>query len=1135
MWDADGGEEVMWLCLALALSLIDSRCRPYVMRASRRVRRLAHSRSRPDVLWLVVPSDAAVARATAASNSSAPPPNKATTHRRLIIAIATALANDAGHWMCLSRILSCSGRSAGSGSDEVLCSDAEDDWALAERAAKRRRVERLAHHFLDGLGLEVTSARLDPRSFRQACTYSFATPNDAHIALAGADSDPAGHSDEDWPDLWEVLRATNRHGEPIAPHAGIVDMAHDATAAEAHAHAHAQSTCQRRSSRRRRLVRIALDPSEDALRRAAGLRARNWPPSLPEIAESQPPSAPVTLADETQSAPLSPPSTAQDTTSFSDHRPSPTPAWTSSKWLRTRAFQPPKKRVDEDCSKDELALSSFSLASQHARPRPRALQRRPAERDASSPPSFIAGLSGQPSTATRSFLTAPPHPTGQDLSAIPEADTGPTECGGHFETAPGEAEGHANPVSEARESQLQGESQTQLFICEGILAKPRMSWASVDDAKLVREAQCTAEQSLAPIASEHVPSIIRESGQNSVQSKAMKKTKGRSTTSAGNTSPAIDNQPRRRSNRRRSAPSQSQKAAEEIDELPAEQRRGITVQRVEYTETAGGKNSSPFVFRKRATRSAKADMTEQEATLLPSEHTRLPSVTPRRAMQFPSDDSQDVNQDPYTPLVNEHLNTVLPKDTTTARRSTLRSSLRNEMQALGAEISRAANDSSSQSEPGSQRHELPPADVENEENVPSQQYDAQADEGQNDESSHPLQIPIAELPSALPGTQAMLDQAHHDLFTSPNKTNSDLYLGENSTPGALPNVGKSARRPLGALSQERMPIPSTQALINEWHGWSSVKKPREPGKRSSLEAFQSPTVTKGKARDSAKIASDPFESLGKDARRRSSLRFSMSFADSAAKEPAKKPSSQPAPSTVLVPETSDKHECLAFTAPKPSGKIASSATFSFAAEMSSIHLPSASSAPAQSFAASTRSQHSVAHGIDSLSFGPHEHEPPPYLNAPDDRPPDISLAKHAGTSKQHVQSSKSVVSDCQTSCYDQNIDEDEHDLSFAAPLPQVPHPVVPTQDETLLEQDATTIDSDAPAPSYVRNNAPTPSYIRNNAPTPSHIGRQNSAVLSAPAPSPKDLEYDSQELAGAVNELTRDVLGSVRKETGGEG
>ncbi|KAF7196580.1 hypothetical protein HII31_01950 [Pseudocercospora fuligena] len=1016
------------------------------------------------------------------------------------------------------------------GTNELLCSDSEDDWPLAERAAKRRRIEILADDFLNGFDLQVTSARLDPRSLNDAFSYSFARPKDAKRAIAEVENETTTDSDDHLLDLWEIIKAHNEDGEPIADQStilddsGILEIAYEETIAEVQA----QSNCQRRRSRR--LVKLALDPSEDALRRAAEFRARKLRQSIPEIAESQPQSCPRKLVEETQSRPISTASTEEDTTSFSDCGPSPTPAWTSSKWLRTGAFQPPKKGVDEDCSKDELGLSSFSIASQQARTR--AATRRNPGRDAGSQPSFATEVGGQLSTERRSSLSSVPRGTGQEaghpnLSAIAEGDTGPTESGGQFETAPEEADGDAKPVPKDRESQLESESQKQLFIREGILAKPRASWASMNDAKIVQEARCTGEQSLAPIESESVPPIIRESIQSSVQSKAKTKTKSRPTKSAGNTPTTNDSQPRRRSNRRRTAPSESQKAAEEIAEFPAEQRRGIRVQRFEYTESAGGKNSSPFVFRKRATRSAKGDVTEQEATLPPSEHTHLPSVTPRRAMQFPSEDSQVAKQDPHTPLVNEHLNTMLPKDTANGRRSTLRSSLRNEMQALGAEISRAADDPSSQSAPSSQRQELPPEEVENEENAPSQQYDVQADERQNVEStSHQQPMPIAELPLVLPGTQAMLDQAHHDLFTSPDKTNSELYLGDKSTPGALPNVAKSTRRPLGALSQERMPMPSTQALINEWHGWSSVKKPREPGKRSSLEAFQSPTVTKGKVRDSAKIASDPVESLDKNARRRSSLRFSMSFAESPAKEVATKPSSQPAPSTALVPETCDKQQRLSFTAPKPSGKIASSATFSFAGELSSIHLPSASTAPAQSFASGTRSQHSVTHGIDSLSFGPHERESSD-SNFPIDRHLDQPLADNRATPKQHAQSSKPVTNDRQPSPHDQNLCEEDHDLSFAAPLAQVPKTVVQTQDETILDQDATTVDFDAPTPSYVRNNAPTPSYIRNNAPTPSHIGRQN----SAPAPNPRNLEYDSQELAGAVNELTRDVLGSVSELT----
>ena len=100
------------------------------------------------------------------------------------------------------------------------------------------------------------------------------------------------------------------------------------------------------------------------------------------------------------------------------------------------------------------------------------------------------------------------------------------------------------------------------------------------------------------------------------------------------------------------------------------------------------------------------------------------------------------------------------------------------------------------------------------------------------------------IPETWIGTQAMLFQAQRDLLTSPEKTlptdqTNVITTASNdsnkSTGGETSQ--KSNQEPLKQLSQE--PMPSTQALIGDFAGFSTVKKAWKTGPRQSLD---SPTV-----------------------------------------------------------------------------------------------------------------------------------------------------------------------------------------------------------------------------------------------------------------------------------------------------
>ena len=149
------------------------------------------------------------------------------------------------------------------------------------------------------------------------------------------------------------------------------------------------------------------------------------------------------------------------------------------------------------------------------------------------------------------------------------------------------------------------------------------------------------------------------------------------------------------------------------------------------------------------------------------------------------------------------------------------------------------------------------------------------------------QLPI---PETWIGTQAMLFQAQRDLLTSPEKplpteqpdvvttASNDL---DKSTGGETSQ--KSDREPLKQLSQE--PMPSTQALIGDFAGFSTVKKAGKAGPRQSLD---SPTVLLkgGRALPDVSRADDWMEpdelpqKRSTNTGRSSHLRFSLESTDS---------------------------------------------------------------------------------------------------------------------------------------------------------------------------------------------------------------------------------------------------------------
>ncbi|PPJ56613.1 hypothetical protein CBER1_01824 [Cercospora berteroae] len=704
--------------------------------------------------------------------------------------------------------------------DDVLRSDSEDEFPLSERILKRQRVEKLADGLLNGEELHIHSARIDAHHVLQSLSCCFHKPKCLAQVIAEADWDEG--SDDEWHDVeddWAFLerqcpeprRAADLPGGDISASSEEEEVSIEVQ----------QSSCQRRRSQRIAKL-IAIAPSEDALRKAATLRNRRHDIAEPvAVEETMPQLFPESVIAESQF------DCSPDEELVSECGPSPTPAWTSAMWRSKGGFRPARKPrpvlkpVDQDCSRDELALSSFGARSQPA--------------------------------------------------------------------------AHTKPARRATEHEAVAQDDQN----DAVVALLSSFSGSVD--------QCSNDQQ-----------TIRE------------------TRSAGGTPVTASLQLKQEVNRRRSAPSQSQKIAQANGDSTKGQRQKVRGGAAQYNVSVGVKGSSPFLFRKRALRSnsghqSTLDVSELREMPVP---VPAPAKTPSKLVHFESSVLPPSPQESRTPLMDEHVNHRLPQRISSDRRSiSLRSSLRQEMIASGAEISRVEADESAQSADSTSRE----GEQEQLELSVVEDSFAGLEELGNDSATVAKSADQQPDPQQLwPGTQAMLAQAQHELFTSPEKAESALYLGDASTPQAQSNTGTRRRHPLGALSQE--PMPSTQALLQDWQGWSSIKKPRQPG--TIGDSFQSPTVLKSTLSKSATVHVRSFEDKAK---RRSSLRFAMSLSQDspeAAITPAN-PSSLPDQSTDMVPGTAE--QAATTTWPRPSGKIVSSASFS--AGISSLAVASFRSQP----------------------------------------------------------------------------------------------------------------------------------------------------------------------------------------------
>ena len=787
---------------------------------------------------------------------------------------------------------------------KVLVRDPDDVLPEAKRAAKRMRIEKIADDFLNGDSLFISSARPCPQKLKESIVWNKKSWDDPNFKLPKVDlSKESSALWEDVEDDEAVLERFARRGKTALKSKSSIDQVDPSLSERGQDVTEEQAQASCGPVRRLKALQVTAGPSEEALRHAATLCARRTQRANSEVLVARRSSTRLQSIAQDVHEPRSEPNYG------GDEKISPR-LW--GEWLSRRKLHalPASLDIDED-SADELSLSRFETPSTPSRlrrvwtssqtAREQSPGRHPTNESFSRPPTPERDTTVVSIYDTRSAAwigtdqvedNAPEERLNDDSNSRQQAS---------YHTAPEETEIEAERTSAQDDSQSTDNSQTRLLRSQGIKAVPRRSWASLNgNTPNARIEQPPKPATGASEASSSNPAV-RRSLQESAQLNAGRATRGKRTKSTIAKTPQQSSATRQT----RSAPKLGSSQPAIDAGLAVDQQRCMGAFRPEYTSAQPTQNgSTPFMFRKKDAGPLNDDGWQEG----PTEQGQRKG---RRRVTFPSSDSAEggakhaeegkaavpvsatapvldmsfEHDSSFAPnlnmaLVNGHLNKILPAEAGSAGRSSaVKKALRRELRSSGAEITRCASEPpmSSQVE---QSAEASPQRADS--SIPIVSEVEKESRAENTELSQ----------QPWPGTQAALNQAQRDLLTSPEeqKPNSvpggeATSLGNSVASTAPPTTG--VREPLKPLSQE--PLPSTQAMIGNFEGFSTVKK---PGSRRTYYKSPAPAPTaaekasraSAKALEATKLSStlsDPVVPTGDvDRRRSSSLRFSISSFDS---------------------------------------------------------------------------------------------------------------------------------------------------------------------------------------------------------------------------------------------------------------
>lgn len=709
---------------------------------------------------------------------------------------------------------------------QVLVPDSDDELPEPKRAAKRRRIEELADSFLSGQKLVVHSATPCFGEVEATIVRNKKSSTDPKFVFPEVDH--FNESEAVWEDVEGdaefLARLASFHRQPASGERERASKNNDQSHEGVNSvEEHAEASCGR--ARRTRVPNIRSGPSEEALRQAAALRARRTlktrsnseiplaAEGTPRVAENlhnrfEPHSDPVDHASAVLGNVQSKEWLSRRKSRFSfgdrDHEDD------SADELRLSRIETPS--ISASCQKKETSSSSVILR-QSSRQARKALDH---DRVVPADKSQLANTMYQGYDNDKSFGSiddlvpiSPRRKPGNKKSD----DSDESEKISSYHTA--QEDIGIEQTVQTEQVGSQEDSQSRLLQTHGILARPRRSWFSVNEGVIDLPADFVQPRGTFTPTSDTPASSVRRALQASAKVNAPKQKEDRRPKSAGNNTPQQSTTARRPS----SAPTESQGAhnGEKDDYLkPA------------YPNVQSTQNGvSPFTWRRPDSRSGDRSVQQERSVA-------LEQGKKRRAVKFPSSDNRDAGNrqtrqqsgksrvaDPplldmsfehdssFAPnlnmaLVDGHPKSMLPAEPGSSwRSSAVKNAIYREMENADAEMSRCEDEPPTSSLLGNEPEPM---------SMPRRK-----------KSQHVTESRF------WPGTQAALQQAEQNLLVSPEKADdtSDANKRPVETvdgPEQRESPTSSGREPLKQLSQE--PIASTQALIADFVGFSTVKKPR---------------------------------------------------------------------------------------------------------------------------------------------------------------------------------------------------------------------------------------------------------------------------------------------------------------------
>ncbi|KAI7152200.1 hypothetical protein KC349_g9088 [Hortaea werneckii] len=787
----------------------------------------------------------------------------------------------------------------------VLSQDPEDDLRPSERSAKRRRIETLADNFLNGEPLVLSCCRPTAASLK-------ATVEGNERSKRGEKwTWPEYEVSEDENELWVDLddsRTQVQQPRPKYPAKGnarpriskakTVEPATrrpDMDAESLMEVQEAQSTC--KAVPRRAIPKLSTQPSSEALSIAAALRNRNIHRATSEIPVRLDSSSQGNTPEERAIGSQSAPTPAVRPRYFRTRKPAGT------EWLLRRNTV--LHEVSPDESVDELGRSTMGATP----------SRTQGEALVPGPEQEVEGL---PELQQQVFqpVTLGPGKSSADplsLSFSQKMAAAAQEAANRSPQSSRTVIEGTSKGSQLAHHHSQDDSQTRM-LSKYMSGTSRTSWHTVNEGSsipIANEAP-TVDKDDATLT----PGMVRSGPEDLMTGDAPSREEKRKVSarkSAG-------------SSRRQSGHSRAHVSSESVDEASGPDS---TTAKHGYTETGTAQEGgTPFMFRKK--RGSRSDLRTVDPVSKDDKSVQArKSVQPagskgaREAGSHDRDGENEVHctraphldlklrpadsptREPDLSLMEEHMNSKLPQDPGSTRRSSgVKRALRKSMEEAGATFDHIATMSS--------QVDIHPPPDEPELGTPllktaarsssarSEGREAQADRAQqgredsgtsNDNLSHQASHSTGEtarketLSSTQEpwlGTQNMLYQAQRDLFTSPEKPTGTPSLNLDETfASTAPTTESANRRPLRELSQEN--LPSTQAMMNAWSPWTAVKKPRAAQESLPAGAADSPLVPTPLNRPQNKSVSDlkpskpttgPAQGQTGSKNKRSSLRFS---------------------------------------------------------------------------------------------------------------------------------------------------------------------------------------------------------------------------------------------------------------------